>query len=387
MDDLDPSALVTAFSERFGGEPDGVWSAPGRVNVIGEHVDYQNGLCLPIALPRRTWVALRQRDDGRVRLASRQMNQSYELALDDVRPGHPTGWGSYPAGVLKLLTEAGYAVTGADLLVSSQVPVGAGLSSSAALEAAVGAAASEAFGLGLLADDSSRAELAELCRRAENEIAGAPTGGMDQAAALRSRAGHALLLDCRDNSIEHLPFDPDGQGLALLVINTRAHHSLVDGQYGERRASCERAAEQLGVGTLRDVPFEEVDDALGRLTDPLLRRRAEHVIREIERVREAGRSLKEGDYGSLGLLLVASHASLRYLFEVSCPELDLAVDTAIQNGALGARMTGGGFGGSAIALVRADQAADITHAIEYSFLSTGYRVPEIFAARAGGPAC
>ncbi len=171
------------------------------------------------------------------------------------------------------------------------------------------------------------------------------------------------------------------------MINTRAHHSLVDGQYGARRASCEQAAQILGVPTLREVPFDQVDAALEKLTDPVLHRRAEHVIREIERVRQAADSLRAGDYVNLGLLLVASHASLRFLFEVSCPELDLAVDTAIRNGALGARMTGGGFGGSAIALVKADQAEAITHAIEYAFLSTGWRVPEIFAAKAGGPAC
>ena len=253
MSEVDPRTLVAEFGALYGSAPQGVWSAPGRLNLIGEHVDYNDGLVLPIALPRRAWVALRARDDGRIRLASRQLPERYDLTLAQVQPGVPSGWGAYAAGVLAILARAGYPVTGADLLVSSEVPVGAGLSSSAALEAAVGAAASEALGLGLLADDASRSELAELCRRAENEIAGAPTGGMDQAAALRSRAGHALLLDCRDGSVRHIPFDPAGHGLELLVIDTRARHELVDGQYGERRASCEQAARLLGVPALRDV--------------------------------------------------------------------------------------------------------------------------------------
>lgn len=386
MTSVDQDLLSAEFTTRFGVAPRGIWSAPGRVNLIGEHVDYNDGLCLPIALPQRTWAAMAPRSDGHVRLASAQMDEVYDLPLDQIVPGTPRGWGAYAAGVLGLLAQDGHPVTGADVLVSSDVPVGAGLSSSAALGAAVGAAASEVFGLGLLADDAGRARLAEVCRRAENEIAGAPTGGMDQAAALRSQAGHALLLDCRDGSIEQIPFAPDSAGLALLVVDTRAKHALVDGQYGERRASCEQAAELLGVPALRDVPFAEADEALAKLTDPLLRRRAEHVIREIQRVRDAVAVLRAGDYATLGLLFVASHASLRYLFEVSCPELDLVVDTAIANGALGARMTGGGFGGSAIVLVPADRAESIAAELHSAFLARGWRVPQTFQATAGHPA-
>lgn len=243
---VDAQGLSSQFQEIYDAEPDGVWSAPGRVNLIGEHVDYQDGLCLPIALPQRTWVAMRARTDGRIRLASMQLLQRYDLAMAQIGPGTPTGWGAYAAGVLGLLQQAGHPVTGADVLVGSDVPVGAGLSSSAALTTAVGAAASGAFDLGLLQDDASRSELAGLCVRAENEIAGAPTGGLDQAAALRSREGHALLLDCRDGSIRQLPFDPASAGLTLLVVNTRAHHELIDGQYGERRASVEQDRRDSG---------------------------------------------------------------------------------------------------------------------------------------------
>lgn len=386
MNVFDPRALAADFLALFGSPPQGVWSAPGRLNLIGEHVDYNDGLVLPIALPQRTWVALLARDDGRIRLASRQLPDRYEMPLAEVRPGAPSGWGAYPAGVLALLARAGYPVTGADVLVSSEVPVGAGLSSSAALEAAVGAAASEAFGLGLLADDASRSELAELCRRAENEIAGAPTGGMDQAAALRSRAGHALLLDCRDGSVRHIPFDPSGHGLELMVIDTRAKHELVDGQYGERRASCEQAARLLGVPALRDVPIQALPDALAQLPDERLRRRTEHVVTEIDRVRQAVEALEDDDFVRLGKLFTASHASLRDRFEVSCPELDAAVDVSLAGGALGSRMTGGGFGGSAIALVPVGLSESVSSAIEAHFSAQRWARPQIFTVTAAGPA-
>ncbi len=386
MSNIDLPQLVNRFQELYGTAPQVIGSAPGRVNLIGEHVDYNDGLCLPIALPHRTWAALRTRDDGVVRLASAQLDQRYELSLAEVAAGNPEGWGAYAAGVLALLARAGHPVTGADLLVDSTVPVGAGLSSSAALEAAVGAAASAAFGLGLLDDDASRAALADICRQAENEIAGAPTGGMDQAAALRSRAEHALLLDCRDGSVSHEPFDLSSAGLTLLVIDTRAEHALVDGQYAARRADCERSAELVGVASLREVEVAELDAALAKLPDDRLKARTQHVVREIERVRKAAAALEAGDFAELGLHFTASHASLRYLFEVSCAELDTAVDTALQAGALGARMTGGGFGGSAIALLPNDRVADAREDLRRTFLSMGWRVPHVFEVTAGGPA-
>lgn len=380
------TSLTARFADAFGAPPQVLGSAPGRVNLIGEHVDYNAGLCLPIALPQRTSVALRRRDDDLVRLASAQFSDNYELPLADVTAGNPSGWGAYAAGVLAMLAEDGFQVGGVDLMVDSDVPVGAGLSSSAALAAAVGAAASAAFDLDLLADDDSRARLAEICRRAENQIAGAPTGGMDQAAALRSQAGHALLLDCRDATITQVRFDPEAAGVRLLVINTRTSHELVDGQYAARRADCERAAELLGVSSLREIEVGQLDAALDQLPEPRLKARTQHVVREIERVHQVVAALASADYAEVGLHLTASHASLRYLFEVSSPELDTAVDTALDAGALGARMTGGGFGGSAIALVPDERRTDVQYLLRKTFLSKGWRLPQVFEVTAAGPA-
>ncbi len=367
------------FRTSFGTDPEGVWEAPGRVNLIGEHVDYQDGLVLPVALPQRTWVAARRRGDERLRVVTTAGEGLVEVNLGEVAPGVPAGWAGYPAGVVWALRQASYPVSGMDLAVHSTVPIGAGLSSSAALEGAVGAAASDLYGLGLLGSDQGRAELAGWCQRAENEIAQAPTGGMDQAAALRAIAGHALLLDCRDQSLQQVPFDLDRYGQALLVIDTRVTHALGDGQYGNRRAACEQAARLLGVRTLREVS----DQTLAALRpQPQLRRRARHVVSEIQRVRDAVTALRAGDLAQLGVQLIGSHRSLRDDFEVSCPELDLAVDTCLAQGAWGARMTGGGFGGSAIALVGADAVQATSSAVRRAFVEHGYREPRFFVATA-----
>ncbi|HPZ49364.1 MAG TPA: galactokinase [Propionibacteriaceae bacterium] len=371
---------VRLFRETFNADPEGVWESPGRVNLIGEHTDYNAGLVLPIALPQRTYAAASRRDDNVLRLVSDGIDGISEVTLDAIEPGTPSDWSRYPAGVVWALQLAGYEVGGMDVAFSSTVPIGAGLSSSAAIEGAMGAAASGLSGLDLLDSDESRARLAGLCQRAENEIALAPTGGMDQAASLRSLAGHALLLDCRDGTVTHQPFDLAEHGLALLVIDTRATHALVDGQYGERRASCERAAVELDVPTLREVDIADLDDALARLSSDLLRKRARHVVTEIDRVTQAVAALNADDYGQLGRLFVASHTSLRDDFEVSCAELDTAVDAALAAGALGARMTGGGFGGSAIALVREPDAAAITAAVADAFAEKGFTAPAIFTA-------
>ena len=249
----------------------------------------------------------------------------------------------------------------------------------------MGAAASDLFGLGLLASDDGRRELADHCRAAENDIAQAPTGGLDQTASLRASAGHALEIDCRDFSVVHAPFDPDSLGLALIVVDTRAKHSLVDGQYGARRAAVERAAEVLGVGSLRDVPFEELTDALSRLPEDLVPR-ARHVVSEIERVRQAVRALQDGDMTRFGELWYESHASLRDDFEVSCVELDAVVEVAREHGALGARMTGGGFGGSAIALLPTERVEAFAASVTERFAAQGWDAPRVFPARAGAPA-
>jgi len=380
-------AAASLFASAFGDGPEGVWSAPGRVNLIGEHTDYNGGLALPIALPQRTYAAVRLRDHGRLRAVSTSARGGVvEVALDDIEPGRPQGWAAYHAGVCWVLRQEGYVVPGLDIAITSDVPVGAGLSSSAALECALVAALSDLLGLHVLADDAGRARAAGWCQRAENEIAGAPTGGMDQAASMRATADHAILLDCRSGAVEQVPVDLGSHGLALLVVDTRAEHALVDGQYAARRAACEDAASLLGVETLREVDPADLDAALDRLTDDVSRARVRHVVTEIERVRTCVEALRRGDFDEVGRLFVASHTSLRDDYEVSCRELDLVVDTALQSGALGARMTGGGFGGSAIALVPADQAESIGGRIVAAFGAEGLTAPQPFAVTAGPPA-
>jgi galactokinase len=342
------AALADAFRRRHGRPPAGVWAAPGRVNVIGEHVDYAGGLCLPLALPHTTLVAASPGPAGRVHAASHQRpDEPVDVALDDVGPGTPQGWGAYVAGVPAALGVR----AGLTALVDSTVPVGAGLSSSAALSCATALAVDGLAGLGLAADDAGRAQLAAACVRAENDVALAPTGGMDQAAALRCTAGAALLLDCRDGAVRHVPLELGRHDLVLLAVDTRADHAHADGQYGRRRAGVEQAARELGVPLLRDLEDEDVDAVLSRVHDAALRPLVRHVLTETARVRQAADVLRDDSPLALGPLLEASHASLRDDLQVSCPELDLAVDTATAAGAVGARMTGGGFGGSAVALV------------------------------------
>jgi galactokinase len=380
------ATLAQSFSDAFGSEPSGVWSAPGRVNLMGEHTDYNAGLCLPIALPHRTYAAVRLRPDRLLRLRSLQSSEVYDLDLDDVAPGNPSGWGGYAAGVVWSFEAAGHRVRGLDLMVDGQVPVGAGLSSSAALECAIGAAISDLMELALLSDDHARSRLARICVNAENTIARAPTGGMDQSASLRCQEAHALLLDCRDGSVQQVPFDPSANELSLLVINTRSKHSLVDGQYEQARRSCEEAARQLGVLSLREVPVDDLDQTLDRLSDKRIRARAKHIVTEIERVRRTVALLRAGRLPDVGPVFSSSHASMRDDFEISCAELDIAVEVATAHGALGARMTGGGFGGSAIALVPTDRADTVTLAVIQAFADQRLTAPDCFAVTAGPPA-
>ena len=373
--------VVAAFSDEFGIAPQGVWAAPGRVNLIGEHTDYNGGLCLPIALPHTTIVAARV-TSGHLALRSLQHpDEPYDGELADVGPGAPPGWPAYVAGVPWAMRRHGLAAPGLQVVVDGEVPLGAGLSSSAALESATALAADALGGSGAGGlDDAGRARLAASCVLAENEVAGAPTGGMDQAAALRCTRGHALLLDCRDDSVRQVPFDPGAAGLALLVIDTRAPHRLVDGQYADRRRVCEAAAAALGVPTLREVCDQPVDAVLARLDDPVQRRRTRHVLTEIGRVQDVAALLDRGAVEGVGPHLDASHASLRDDFEVSCPELDLAVSSAREAGALGARMTGGGFGGSAIALVRAGEVDVVARAVAAAFAGAGAAAPRFLVA-------
>jgi galactokinase len=389
---LAAARATAAFHEAYGRDPDGLWAAPGRVNVVGEHVDYQAGLCLPFALPQRTVVAVAARDDDLLRLRSVQCGGSgdgWKGRISEVRPGSVPGWAGYGAGVPWAMRADGLDVPGVDALVDGAVPLGAGLSSSAALECAMALALDAVAGLGLSATDTGRARLAAACVRAENEIAGAPTGGMDQASSLRCRAGHALLLDCRDFGVTHLPFDLAGAGLELLVVDTRAHHVLVDGQYGSRRDSCARACALLGVASLREVPPSDLDAALATLRaggGEELCRYTRHVVTEIERVRAVAGLLGTHRPREIGPLLDSSHRSLRDDYRISCPELDTACEAALAAGALGARMTGGGFGGSAVALTDSAAVAGVASAVARAFAARGWDPPAFLHAvpSAGG---
>ena len=376
----DPAALTDAVADAFTGlhgrPPLGVFAAPGRVNLIGEHVDYNGGLCLPMALPHATYAAVAPRDDGTVTVTSHQQDDAFSASLDALGPGQATGWAAYAAGVLWALQEDGWELPGMDVVVDSRVPLGAGLSSSAAIECAVAIGAAEIAGATL--DDDLRSALVRACMRAESEVAGAPTGGMDQTIALFGRADCALLLDCRDWSISQIGWDPASADLTLLVVDTRASHSLSDGGYESRRRDCETAARTLGVELLRDV--EDHDEALGGLDDERIRRRARHVFTEIDRVRDAVRQLEAGDFKGLGASFTASHESLRDDYEVSADELDVVVDTALENGALGARMTGGGFGGSAIALLPTDSVDPVAAAVASAFEERGWQPPGLLTA-------
>ncbi|MCO1656709.1 galactokinase [Pseudonocardia humida] len=366
---------MNGFASEFGREPAGRWAAPGRVNLIGEHVDYADGLCLPFAIAQRTVVAAADRDDAVLRLRSLAERGTVEIDLDDVGTGSPAGWGGYAAGVLWALRAAGHPVRGLDLLVTDTVPLGAGLSSSAALECATALAADDLFGLGLGGTPEGRRQLAAACVRAENEIVGAATGGMDQAAALLATAGHALLLDTHDGSTRQVPFDPQDAGLQVLVIDTKVRHHLADGRYGNRRTAVEKAAETLGLPSLRDATLDQL-----AALDPGLARRGRHIVTEIGRVREAVALLDAGLVTEIGPLLDASHTSLAEDYEVSCAELDLACATARAAGALGARMVGGGFGGSAIALVPVARAEAVERAVRAAFEADGYREPDFIDA-------
>jgi galactokinase len=336
------------FRERFGAEPHGVWHAPGRANLIGEHTDYNEGFVLPFALDHGTLAAAALTGAGALELRSMQVPEaSVTVPLDTLAPGAVTGWAAYPSGVAWALREAGYPVAGVSVAIDSDLPQGAGLSSSAALECAVALALTELQGI-----DAPRPRLAALAQRAENDFVGVPSGIMDQSASLLGQAGHALLLDCRSGACTAVPLDPAAAGLALLIIDTRARHALTDSGYAARRQECEAAARALGVRSLREV--DDADEAARLLADPVLRRRARHVITENKRVLQAVDLMRSGQFGKVGPLLSASHASLAGDFEISWPEADTAVEAAVGAGALGARMMGGGFGGSVIALVPGD---------------------------------
>lgn len=372
--------VAEVFEELYGSAPEGVWAAPGRVNLIGEHTDYNDGFVMPFALPHTAVAAVSRRTDGVVRLHSSDVEGGVtELRVGELTPESDKNWTAYPAGVIWALLDAGHksVASGADIHLTSTVPTGAGLSSSAALEVVVALALNDLYELGL-----ERWQLARLCQRAENVYVGAPTGIMDQTASACCTHGHALFLDTRDLSQDQIPFDLAAEGMRLLVVDTQVKHSHSEGEYGKRRAGCERGAELLGVNALRDVPYENLDAALARLAEEEeVRRLVRHVVTEDHRVERVVALLKSGgDTRAIGPVLTEGHASLRDDFRISCPELDLVIEAALDAGALGARMTGGGFGGSAIVLVEAGDADRIGQAVEEAFASAGFVPPRVFAA-------
>ena len=367
------SGLVEAFRAKAGWQPAGVWAAPGRVNLIGEHTDYNDGYVMPFALAQRVLIAAAPRNDHGTWTVTSLNNRSTKIFRSaDLEPGM-TGWQAYVAGVVWALKEAGYRIDGADLVLTSDVPKGAGLSSSAALECAVLIALADLNEL-----EIPGLQRAKLARRAENAFVGAPTGLMDQAASTLCTAGHALFFDCRTDAVEQVLLDTLSSGLEILVLDTKTPHALVDSEYAARRTSCEEAARLLGVPALRDVT--DLDAALAQLSDPVMRRRVRHVVTENARVLEAVAILRAGRIVDLAPLLDASHESMRDDFEITVPQVDLAVDVARASGALGARMTGGGFGGCIIALVEAGDSNRIGDEITVKFGAAGYGPPTHFTA-------
>lgn len=376
--DAQPGSLSDRFESTFGAPPQGIWAAPGRVNLIGEHTDYNEGFVLPFAIEKRARTAVRLRNDSlhsdtTVRLLSTAGDQILVLAdAANLTPGTVAGWAKYPLGVVWALQQYGIEVPGFDLLLDSDVPLGAGLSSSHAIECAVITALNDLTGAGLTAE-----EMVRLTQHAENAFVGAPTGIMDQSASLRGASGHAVFLDCRNQAVQLIPFPAQEAGLVLLVIDTKVSHSHAGGGYASRRASCELGAGLLGVGALRDVTVADLERA-GGVLDPVTFRRVRHVVTENDRVLQTVETLRSQGPAHIGGLLDASHASMRDDFEISCPELDLAVDTARSNGAIGARMTGGGFGGSAIALTPVKLEQQVRDAVVRAFAEEGRTAPDIF---------
>ena len=363
----------------------GTWSAPGRVNLIGEHTDYNDGFVLPFAIEYRTTVDLTVRTDHRLRVSSSFDPEPVEVALDDLDDLFPARrdeiveWARYPLGVAWALLHATStdpeSVPGVDLVFRSDVPVGAGLSSSAAIEGATAVALNDVWGL-----DQSRVTLAKVGRWAENEAVGAPTGIMDQMASLLGRPDAGTFLDCRTLDAEVTELGFASAGLELVVIDTKVSHAHSTGGYGERRAACERGAQIMGVPALRDLSVSDLPRAQ-KLMDDVTFRRVRHVVTEDQRVLDTVATLRAEGPRAIGALLDASHASMRDDFEISVPELDLAVDTARAAGAIGARMTGGGFGGAAIALLDQELVPTVTAAVEAAFARAGFTPPHIFTVR------
>ncbi len=369
---MDSSQLTARYIEIIGAEPQGLWYAPGRVNLIGEHTDYNDGFVLPFALEQRAIVAAGVRDDDTIVMHAVDLGETEQLRLTDLAPG-TGGWSAYLAGVLWALQDAGHRIGGISVVLSSDVPLGAGLSSSAAIECAVMAAACDLFDL-----DIAPMDRAKLAQRAENVYVGAPTGLLDQAASTLCQRDEGLFLDCRTLEATPVPLPLAANGYEILVLDTHTPHSHVDGEYGERRATCEAAARLLGVKALRDVT--DLDQALAIITEDRMRRRVRHVVTENERTVQALAEATAGEFAKLPALMDASHASMRDDFQITVATVDLAVETAKTAGALGARMTGGGFGGCIIAWCRLGDADRIGQAIATAFDEADFASPTWFVA-------
>ncbi|MFQ6394332.1 galactokinase [Nocardia sp. KC 131] len=351
-----------------------MWAAPGRVNIIGEHTDYNGGYALPIALPHTVTCAADTTADGLARVTSRQRpDERIEIPVAGLADAKMPAWARYPFGVVHEYLRRGHSISGVTLALDGAVPVGAGLSSSAALECAVAVALRDLFALPV-----TDAELIDIARTAENNYVGVPTGTLDQSASILCTAGHALFLDFGADQHAQVPFDLAAAGLELLVVDTNTPHRLADGGYGDRRAECDQAATMLGVASLSDITDLA---ALDKLDDPVLRRRARHIVTENDRALTVVDMLRRaGDPRDIGPVLIAGHASLRDDFEISTPQLDAAVEVALTAGAYGARMVGGGFGGSIIAITDTDRTRLAVDAIENRFRASGFAAPRTFVA-------
>lgn len=371
-----------AFEATFGYAPEGVWSAPGRVNLIGEHTDYNEGFVLPFAINRRTFAAVAKRDDFIARVSSSVSPKVHEIDVREISREAVSDWAAYPLGVAWAIQqfENTAALTGFDCYIDSDVPIGAGLSSSAAIECAVGLALTDLWSTGF-----DRKTLARVAQFAENNIVGAPTGIMDQSASLLAQTDFGVFLDCRTLDAKLVELGFAREGLELLIIDTKVAHRHADGGYASRRASCEKGAAAMGVTWLRDLTVEDLTRA-GELLDDETFRRLRHVVTENARVLETVEALATQGPRAIGDLLYASHVSMRDDFEISIDELDTAVETARRHGAIGARMTGGGFGGAAIALTPVERISEVTLAVIAEFETLGYVKPEIFVVSAANGA-
>jgi galactokinase len=371
------STIVERFRARFGGDPH-VYRAPGRVNLIGEHTDYNEGFAMPAAIEFYCWVAVGTREDHKLNIYSEEFSAAAEADLSSAARQPSKTWSDYPIGVALQLEQAGFRLRGANLLIESEVPIGAGLSSSAAIEVATALALADQSGW-----SPERLQLALLCQRAENEFVGARVGIMDQFVSLYGQKDHALMLDCRALSFESLLI-PDA--VKLVISNTMVKHELASGEYNRRRADCEEAVRGLreflpGIRALRDVSAKQLKQYRSAISE-VAYKRALHVVGENARVLDSAEALRSGDIARFGMRMAESHRSLRDLYEVSCRELDLMVDLAHQQkGVYGARMTGGGFGGATINLVDARYAGEFKEKMAKSYQRETGLVPQIYICK------